>query len=210
MYIVMFGPPGCGKGTQAEILHVKYNIPAISTGDLFRWHIKNQTELGKAVKCYLDKGELVPDEVTLNIVDERISREDCLENGGLFDGIPRTVYQASRLDELLGKRDLKISSCLNICVPDESIVTRLADRVIGSDGKTYNLVTNPPPGGMSFSRRSDDEPETVRNRLRLYHEMTHPLVEYYARKGIMHTVDGDRPIEIVSVELMGLIDLLAN
>jgi len=207
MQIVLLGPPGAGKGTQAEALVKKLLIPHISTGEMFRAAITNNTELGREAKDYLDRGQLVPDEVTIGIIKDRIAQPDCRE-GFLLDGFPRTITQAEALEELLAARG-GLTAALNISVDVEKLVTRISGRRMCSRcGMIYHLLYNAPEkenacdacGGPLY-QRDDDKEETVKNRLRVYEAQTAPLIEYYKKKGLLHTVDGDQPINAVTVAL---------
>ncbi|MCR4727610.1 MAG: adenylate kinase [Lachnospiraceae bacterium] len=197
MKIIMLGAPGAGKGTQAEMISEKYNLPHISTGDIFRANIKNGTELGKEAKQYMDKGLLVPDELTVKILLDRVSKDDC-KNGYVLDGFPRTIPQAEVLDEALTKLNDKVDFAINIDVPDENIITRMSGRrACVNCGATYHVVYAAPKKenicdkcGNTLILRDDDKPETVKNRLDVYHKQTQPLIEYYGKKGILKEVDG--------------------
>lgn len=197
MKIIMLGAPGAGKGTQAKMIADKYQIPHISTGDIFRANIKNGTELGKEAKTYMDKGELVPDELTVRILLDRVAQPDC-EKGYVLDGFPRTIPQAEVLDQELTKRNEKIDYAINVEVPDENIVRRMSGRrACVSCGATYHLVHIPPKKeglcdkcGNELILRDDDKEETVKNRLGVYHDQTQPLIEYYSNKGVLQSVDG--------------------
>lgn len=197
MKIIMLGAPGAGKGTQAKKIAAKYAIPHISTGDIFRANIKNGTELGKKAKEYMDKGMLVPDELTVNLVIDRFKNPDCA-NGYVLDGFPRTIPQAEALDKALTALGEKIDYAVNVEVPDENIVNRMSGRraCVGC-GATYHIVYNAPKTenvcdscGEKLILRDDDKPETVQNRLKVYHEQTQPLIEYYGKKGVLKEVDG--------------------
>lgn len=197
MKIIMLGAPGAGKGTQAKMIADKYQIPHISTGDIFRANIKNGTELGMEARTYMDKGELVPDELTVRILLDRVAQPDC-ENGYVLDGFPRTIPQAEVLDQELTKRNEKIDHAINVEVPDENIVRRMSGRrACVSCGSTYHIVHIPPQKeglcdkcGNELILRDDDKEETVMNRLGVYHDQTQPLIEYYSAKGVLCTVDG--------------------
>ncbi|MFG6325475.1 MAG: adenylate kinase [Lachnospiraceae bacterium] len=197
MKIIMLGAPGAGKGTQAKMLADKYEIPHISTGDIFRANIKNETELGKKAKEYMDKGLLVPDELTCNLVVDRIQQEDC-KKGYILDGFPRTIPQAEALDKALTELNDKIDYAINVEVPDENIVGRMSGRraCVGC-GATYHIVYNPTKEegicdrcGKELILRDDDKPETVQKRLNVYHEQTQPLIDFYKNKGVLKEVDG--------------------
>ena len=197
MKIVMLGAPGAGKGTQAKMIAEKYQIPHISTGDIFRANIKNGTDLGKEAKSYMDKGELVPDELTVRILLDRVAQPDC-EKGYVLDGFPRTIPQAEVLDKELTKQNESIDYAINVEVPDENIVRRMSGRraCLGC-GATYHLVHIPPEKegicdkcGKELILRDDDKEETVKNRLNVYHDQTQPLIDYYEKKGVLKSVDG--------------------
>lgn len=193
----MLGAPGAGKGTQAKMIAEKYGIPHISTGDIFRSNIKDGTELGMEAKKYMDQGLLVPDELTVKILLDRVARADC-RNGYVLDGFPRTIPQAEVLDQALEKIGDQIDFAVNVSVPDENIVKRMSGRraCVGC-GATYHIEHIPPKKegicdtcGMELTLREDDKPETVQNRLNVYHSQTQPLIEFYQKKGILQTVDG--------------------
>lgn len=197
MKIIMLGAPGAGKGTQAKMIAEKYQIPHISTGDIFRANIKNGTDLGKEAKSYMDKGELVPDELTVRILLDRVAQPDC-KNGYVLDGFPRTIPQAEVLDKELTKQNESIDYAINVEVPDENIVRRMSGRraCLGC-GATYHLVHIPPAKegicdkcGKELILRDDDKEETVKNRLNVYHDQTQPLIDYYEKKGVLKSVDG--------------------
>ncbi|QJA05721.1 adenylate kinase [Thermosulfurimonas marina] len=197
MNIVFLGPPGAGKGTQAKRITERYGIPQISTGDMFREHLSKGTELGKKAKEYMEKGQLVPDEIVLSMVEERLKQPDC-EKGFILDGFPRTVPQAEALDEMLARWGKKIDYAIAIEVPDEELVKRLTGRrTCKNCGMMYHVIFKPPKvegkcdacGGELYQRPDDNE-ETVRNRLKVYHESTAPLLDYYEKKGVLHRVDG--------------------
>ena len=197
MKIIMLGAPGAGKGTQAEMISEKYNLPHISTGDIFRANIKNGTDLGKEAKQYMDKGLLVPDELTVKILLDRVAKDDC-KNGYVLDGFPRTIPQAEVLDEALTKLGDKVDFAINIDVPDENIINRMSGRrACVNCGATYHIQFAAPKKenicdkcGNTLILRDDDKPETVKNRLDVYHKQTQPLIEYYGKKGILKEVDG--------------------
>lgn len=197
MKIIMLGAPGAGKGTQAKMIADKYSIPHISTGDIFRANIKNGTELGKEAKKYMDNGQLVPDELTVKILLDRVANDDC-KNGYVLDGFPRTIPQAEVLDSELNKLGDKIDYAINVDVPDENIVNRMSGRraCVGC-GATYHIKYNPTKVegicdvcGKELILRDDDKPETVLNRLKVYHDQTQPLIDYYGKAGIVKEVDG--------------------
>ena len=197
MKIIMLGAPGAGKGTQAKQIAAKYEIPHISTGDIFRANIKEGTELGKKAKAFMDKGELVPDELTCDLVMDRIKQDDC-ENGFVLDGFPRTIPQAEALTAALEKINEKMDYAIDVDVPDENIVKRMGGRraCVGC-GATYHVVYSPTKVegvcdkcGEELIVRDDDKPETVLNRLEVYHNQTQPLIDYYNEQGILKSVDG--------------------
>ena len=197
MKIIMLGAPGAGKGTQAKMIAKEYNIPHISTGDIFRANIKNNTELGQEDKKYMDAGQLVPDELTVNILLDRVAQDDC-QNGYVLDGFPRTIPQAEVLDEALTKLGDKIDFAIDVDVPDENIVRRMGGRrACVTCGATYHIEHVPPKKegvcdtcGSELILRDDDKPETVLNRLKVYHDQTQPLIDFYSAKGVMNSVDG--------------------
>lgn len=197
MKIIMLGVPGAGKGTQAKMIAEKYGIPHISTGDIFRYNIKNGTELGKEAKKYMDQGLLVPDELTVKILLDRVAKDDC-KNGYVLDGFPRTIPQAEVLEEALTKLGDRIDYAINVEVPDENIVKRMGGRrACVNCGATYHIEHVPPKKegicdncGSELILRDDDKPETVKNRLSVYHKQTQPLIDFYNGKGVLRTVDG--------------------
>jgi adenylate kinase len=213
--LVLMGLPGAGKGTQAERIVEKYNIPHISTGDMFRAAIKDSTELGLQAKSFMDKGELVPDEVTIGIVRERLGKQDC-EHGFLLDGFPRTVAQADALENILGDLNRKIDFVINIDVDKAILMERLTGRrICKSCGATYHLVFNPPAKegvcdrcGGELYQRADDNEETVQNRLDVNLKQTQPLLDFYESKGYVRNINGQQDInkvfEDVDVLLKGL------
>ena len=216
MKIIMLGAPGAGKGTQAKKIAAKYGIPHISTGDIFRANIKNGTELGKKAKTYMDQGLLVPDELVVDLVVDRVSQDDCdlvvdriqqpdAKNGYVLDGFPRTIPQAECLTDALSKLGSKIDYAIDVDVPDENIVNRMGGRraCVGC-GATYHLVYAAPKKdgicdvcGGELILRDDDKPETVEKRLHVYHDQTQPLIDYYTKAGILKSVDGTVDMEDV-------------
>lgn len=202
MRLVLLGPPGVGKGTQASAIVSKYKIPHISTGDIFRANIKEGTELGKEAKSYMDKGLLVPDEVVVSIVKDRLTKDDCKE-GFLLDGFPRTLEQADALDKELSKLGIKLDKVVNIDADKEILVKRaIGRRICKSCGATYHIEFNPPKvenicdlDGGELYQRDDDIVETVSTRIEVYTNQTKPLIKYYEEKGIILNVDGTRPID---------------
>ncbi len=212
MKIIMLGAPGAGKGTQAKKIAAKYGIPHISTGDIFRANIKNGTELGKKAKTYMDQGALVPDELTCDLVVDRIQQEDC-KNGYVLDGFPRTIPQAECLTEALEKLGEKMDYAVNVDVPDENIVNRMGGRraCVGC-GATYHVVFNAPKAegicdacGEKLILRDDDKPETVQKRLNVYHDQTQPLIDYYEKAGILKNVDGTVDMEDVFKAIVAIL-----
>lgn len=213
MNIILMGPPGAGKGTQADIIKANYPIPHISTGDMFRDAVSKQTPLGVEAKKYMDSGQLVPDEVTIGIVAERLAEPDC-QKGFLLDGFPRTIPQADALEEVLKKLNKKIDAVINISVPDDILIARITGRVSCRECKTvYNLNTNPPKqagicdqcGGELF-QRSDDQGDTVVKRLQVYGEQTNPLLAYYEKKGLVYNIDGDRDSQAVFADVKNILE----
>ncbi len=195
----MLGAPGAGKGTQAKMIADKYGIPHVSTGDIFRANIKNGTELGKQAKAYMDKGELVPDELTVKILLDRVAQDDC-KNGYVLDGFPRTIPQAEVLDKELDRLGESIDYAIDVDVPDENIVKRMGGRrACVTCGATYHIEHVPPKKegicdncGGELILRDDDKPETVQNRLNVYHTQTQPLIDFYNAKGVLREVDGTK------------------
>lgn len=212
MKIIMLGAPGAGKGTQAQMICDKYNVPHISTGDLFRSNIKNGTELGKKAKEYMDKGQLVPDELTVQLLLDRVANEDC-KDGYVLDGFPRTIPQADVLDKELTKLSDKIDYAIDVEVPDENIVRRMSGRrACLKCGATYHIEHIPPKQegicdrcGSELVQRDDDKPETVQNRLSVYHEQTQPLITYYDSKNILKTVDGTKDMNDVFEDIVKIL-----
>lgn len=212
MKIIMLGAPGAGKGTQAKQIADKYRIPHISTGDIFRANIKNGTELGKKAKQYMDQGLLVPDELTCDLVMDRIGQDDC-ENGFILDGFPRTIPQAEVLDKALTELGDKIDYAIDVDVPDENIIKRMGGRrACLSCGATYHIEHVPPKKegicdkcGSELVLRDDDKPETVKNRLNVYHEQTQPLIDFYTRKGVLKTVDGTVDMKDVFAAIVAIL-----
>lgn len=204
MKIIMLGAPGAGKGTQAKKIAEKYSIPHISTGDIFRANIKNGTELGKKAKTYMDQGLLVPDELVVDLVVDRVKQDDC-SNGYVLDGFPRTIPQAEALDKALAAMGEAMDYAINVEVPDENIVRRMSGRRACVDcGATYHIVYAPTKEENICDNchgelilREDDKPETVQKRLNVYHEQTQPLIDYYSKKGVLAEVDGTQSMENV-------------
>ena len=212
MKIVMLGAPGAGKGTQAKMIAAKYQIPHISTGDIFRANIKNGTELGKKAKSYMDQGLLVPDELTVDLVIDRLAQDDC-KNGYILDGFPRTIPQAEALAAALAKLGEKMDYAIDVDVPDENIVSRMSGRrACTGCGATYHIVYNPSKKGdccevcgEKLILRDDDKPETVQKRLNVYHEQTQPLIDYYTKQSILRTVDGTQDMNDVFAEIVKIL-----
>lgn len=212
MKIIMLGAPGAGKGTQAKMIADRYSVPHISTGDIFRANIKNGTELGMEAKKYMDQGLLVPDELTVRILLDRVAADDC-KNGYVLDGFPRTIPQAEVLDTALSKLGDHIDYAIDVNVPDENIVKRMSGRrACPACGATYHIEHVPPKAegicdrcGGELMLRDDDKPETVLNRLKVYHEQTQPLIEFYEKKGVLRTVDGTKPMQEVFDSIVGIL-----
>lgn len=208
MNIIIMGLPGAGKGTQAAKIIKKHSIPHISTGDMFRLAIKNETDLGKQAKQFMDQGELVPDEVTIGIVKERLSQSDA-KGGFLLDGFPRTVEQAEALNKIMAELGSQIDQTIYVEVPEEELMNRLTGRrICETCGATYHLVFNPPKtegicdlDGGKLYQREDDNPETVQNRLEVNVKQTAPLLDFYKELGVLSTVDGSKDIEEVFEEI---------
>ena len=215
MNIILMGLPGAGKGTQASEIVKKFPIPHISTGDMFRKAIKDETDLGKEAKSYMDRGELVPDEVTVGIVKERISEDDA-KKGFLLDGFPRTIEQAEALNNIMSELDREIDAVINIEVPEEELMNRLTGRRICEKcGTTYHLVFNPPKvegicdiDGGKLYQREDDNPETVSNRLSVNVKQSKPILEYYNNKGVLKNIDGSKDIDEVTNDVIDILDHL--
>ncbi len=212
MKIIMLGAPGAGKGTQAKMIADQYGIPHISTGDIFRANIKEQTELGLEAKKYMDQGALVPDELTVRILLDRVAKEDC-KAGYVLDGFPRTIPQAEVLDQAVTKMNEKIDFAINVEVPDENIIKRMSGRrACLACGATYHVEHVPPKKdgicdrcGKELVLRDDDQPETVKKRLQVYHEQTQPLIEYYQKKNILKEVDGTKDMKDVFAEIVSIL-----
>lgn len=208
MHILLMGPPGAGKGTQAAELVKKYSIPHISTGDIFRAAVKEGTPLGRQAKEFMDAGQLVPDSVTIGIVKERLAKPDCRE-GFILDGFPRTLEQAAALDKTLVELGIKLDRVINISVPDDELVRRMTGRRICKGcGATYHVVFNPPKadscdkcGGQLF-QRDDDREETVKKRLKVYQAQTQPLIDYYRNQGLYSEINGLQPIDDVLADVV--------
>ena len=212
MNIIMLGAPGAGKGTQAAVLCEHFGIPTISTGNMIREALKNGTEMGLKAKSFMDEGKLVPDEVVIGIVKERLSADDC-KKGFILDGFPRTIPQAEALDAALNKIDQTMDYAIDVDVPDENIVNRMGGRrACLNCGATYHIVFNPTKVegkcdacGADTVLRDDDKPETVQKRLAVYHEQTQPLIDYYKAQGILKSVDGTKPMDEVFSAIVGIL-----
>ncbi len=212
MKIIMLGAPGAGKGTQAEMICEKYSLPHISTGDIFRTNIKNGTELGMEAKKYMDQGLLVPDELTVKILLDRVAKDDC-KNGYVLDGFPRTIPQAEVLDKALTELNDKVDYAINVDVPDENIINRMSGRrACVTCGATYHVVYAPTKTegvcdkcGANLILRDDDKPETVKNRLDVYHKQTQPLIDFYSKKGVLKEVDGTKKMDEVFASIVSIL-----
>ena len=213
MRTIFLGAPGTGKGTQASVLAKKYGIPQISTGDILRQAVREGTELGKKAKSILEAGELVPDDIIIALVRDRLAQPDCAR-GYILDGFPRTVPQAQSLDEMFGSAT-PIDAVIYFDVPEEEIIKRLTSRRTCSQcGHNYNLITDPPPadgkcricGGGPIIQRDDDKEETVRHRLEVYKANTEPLVDYYKKQGKLHAIDGSKDVESVRAQIEGIFE----
>lgn len=213
MHLILFGAPGVGKGTQAKLISGKYNIPQISTGDMLRSAVKNKTELGQKAGAIMASGQLVPDDLILQMIKERFKMDDC-KNGFILDGFPRTLAQAKGLDKLMYELHLPDFKCIEISVPDKDIILRLVSRRLCSNcGSDYNLITNPPPQNMKcikcggdIIQRKDDNEETISNRLKVYNEQTAPLKEFYRSKGSFYTVNGTKTVEEVQSAIESIVE----
>jgi adenylate kinase len=212
-FFVLLGPPMSGKGTQAARLSASLNIPQISSGDLFRYNIKNQTDLGREAKSFMDRGDLVPDQVTIGLVAERLKREDC-RRGALLDGFPRTIPQAEALDGILKELGASLTGVLSINVPENVLVERASGRrICRSCGQSYHLAFHPPAAegicdldGGELYQREDDLPDTVRQRLEVYQAQTSPLVEFYRSRGLLREIDGDQSIDEVGEAITAVVE----
>ncbi len=208
-YVILLGPPASGKGTQAARIRETLGIPHVASGDLFRENLKNATPLGMEAKAYMDRGELVPDDITIRMVMERLSRPDCAV-GALLDGFPRTIPQAEALQKALAEKGLSINLVVNIVVPDDVLVERVTGRrLCRTCGASYHIKFNPPKvegvcdlDGGELYQRDDDRVETVRKRLEVYWKQTSPLIDYYRAQGVLVDIDGNRPIPEVEAALM--------
>jgi len=209
MRLVLMGPPGAGKGTQAAKLTEALKVPHISTGDIFRWNIKQGTQLGKKVSAIIEAGGLVPDELTCEIVRDRLMKDDC-RDGFIMDGFPRTLPQAEMFEKMLEDSNMKLDAVINIAAEDTVIVNRMSGRrVCNNCGKVYHITNHPPRRegicdecGSPLHIRDDDRKETVLKRLKTYHEQTKPLIEFYMRRGLIIDVDGNKPADITFNDIM--------
>ncbi|NOR78146.1 MAG: adenylate kinase [Methanophagales archaeon] len=216
MNIVLFGPPGSGKGTQAKLLAEKYGVPHISTGDILRGNLNNETKLGLEAKTYMDKGELVPDDVLIGIIKDRLSESDGA-SGFLLDGYPRTLQQAETLSKILTELGKNLDVVLNIDVPDEKLLKRLAGRRMCVCGASYHILFNKPKQegicdlcGSKLYQRDDDKEEAILNRLDVYKNQTRPLIDHYTQAGVMLTINGAADIEVVFNEICRLLDAFGH
>lgn len=208
-FIVLLGAPGAGKGTQAQLINEKLGLPHISSGDIFRENLKNQTELGKMADGYIQAGQLVPDEITIKMIKERLSQPDCV-NGAILDGFPRTPQQADALEKMLNEFGARVECVVYISVVDEVLIERLSGRwICRAQGHVYHILYNPPkvPGicdidGSELYQRDDDKVETVEQRITVYHQQTQPLIDYYRSKGLLVEIDGNQSIEKIGADIM--------
>jgi adenylate kinase len=215
MNLILFGPPGAGKGTQAKKMVDFYGIPQISTGDILRANVREGTELGLAAKAYMDKGELVPDEVLIGIIKNRLKKQDC-NKGFILDGYPRTIPQADALSIILNEINKPIDVVLNLEVPDEELVERISGRLMCNCGASYHRTLNPPKkedvcdicGGHVF-QRDDDKEEAVKNRLNVYKKQTEPLIDYYSKQDLLVTLDGTKDINDVFEDIKAILTKFA-
>jgi adenylate kinase len=211
-YLVLLGPPGAGKGTQAKRLCAELGLPHVSSGDIFRQHLSAESELGLLAKRYMDQGELVPDDVTIAMIGDRLGQPDC-SDGAILDGFPRTPAQADGLDGILAEHGGAVDAVLYVQVSDEELIHRLTGRLVcRANGHIYNLSFNPPeqPGvcdidGSELYQREDDKEETVRNRIKVYQEQTAPLIEYYRQRDLLVDINGEQPAEQVTDEMLAAI-----
>jgi adenylate kinase len=212
MNIILLGPPGAGKGTQAKKIEEYYSIPHISTGDILRENINNNTSLGIKAKSYMSRGELVPDELLITIIKDRLSKKDC-SSGFLLDGYPRTIPQADAFQMILTESNRKLDAVLNISVNDEELIKRLSGRRMCTCGASYHMVFNPPVKDElcdvcegKLYQRDDDKPDAIRNRLIVYKKQTQPLIEYYSKKSILRTIDGSKVISQIFEDIKKILE----
>ncbi len=212
MYLILLGPPGSGKGTQAERLRKELNLPHVSSGDLFRDHLKRESELGKLARSYMDSGQLVPDDVTIAMVKERLSRSDC-RDGAILDGFPRTLAQAEGLDSIFQELGQQLTGVLFIAVPDDVLIERLSGRRICRNCQTsFHILFSPPRDmptcdlcGGELVQRDDDQEETIRARIEVYHKQTAPLIKFYQAADLLHEVNGNLDIDLVTDTLIKVV-----
>ncbi|MFP3946024.1 MAG: adenylate kinase [Archaeoglobaceae archaeon] len=215
MNLILLGAPGAGKGTQAKAIVDKHGIPQISTGDMLREAVNKGTDLGKKAKEYMDKGELLPDEIVIGIVKERLKQDDA-QKGFILDGFPRTIKQAEELDKILSELNMKLDAVINVSVPEEEVVKRIVNRRSCKNcGAVYHLIYKPPKEegkcdycGGELYQRDDDKEETVRDRYNVYRQQTEPLIEYYSKQGLVENVDGTKNIDEVTKDVMDIVDKL--
>lgn len=213
MRLILLGPPGAGKGTQAKSIVERYNVVHISTGDMFRDNIKNNTELGKRAKEYMEKGLLVPDSLVNDMVKDRLSRDDVKE-GFLLDGFPRTINQAQSLDEILKDLSMELTAVINIDVPADLLVDRIVGRRVCPEcGRSYHIKNNPPKtedicdhDQAHLIQRKDDNEETVKSRIAVYNKETEPLIDYYTKKGLISNIEGSKSIELTFEDIKRALD----
>ncbi len=214
MNLILLGAPGAGKGTQAKAIVDKYGIPQVSTGDMLREAVNKGTELGKQAKEYMDKGELLPDEIVIGIVKERLKQDDA-QKGFILDGFPRTIKQAEELDKILSELNMKLDAVINVTVPEDEVVRRIVNRrSCRNCGAVYHLIFKPPNEegkcdycGGELYQRDDDKEETVKDRYNVYRQQTEPLIEYYSKQGLVKNVDGTKNIDEVTQDVL---DILKN
>lgn len=217
MNLILLGAPGAGKGTQAKSIVDKYGIPQIATGDMLREAVNKGTDLGKKAKEYMDKGELLPDEIVIGIVKERLKQDDA-QKGFILDGFPRTIKQAEELDKILSELNMELDAVINVAVPEDEVVRRIVNRrSCRNCGAVYHLIYKPPEEegkcdycGGELYQRDDDKEETVRDRYNVYRQQTEPLIEYYSKQGLVKNVDGTKDIDEVTQDVMNILKDLEN